>query len=181
MVEDKVEKTEQASPHPLVESELTQCGQRTIMESSMMNMSLETNVNQSNDLQGYKGSPEAVTQKEVVETKEKKKGKKKTHQLDPAFTPIARKTRSHDGKENIDYLEVDDKETNTKKPEEVMESIMAHAMTLKDYKEKDKEEDTDLESRKLEPERKEDNMSDSDESSEDELVSDSDKENDKKA
>ena len=110
MVEDKGEKSEQASPHPLVESELTQCGQSTIMESSMMNMSLETNANQSNDLQVDKDSPEEVTQKETVGTKENKKGKKKIHQLDPAFTPIARKTRSHDGKENIEYLE--DKEVD---------------------------------------------------------------------
>ena len=42
-----------------------------------------------------------------------------------------------------------------------MESIMAHAMTLKDYEEKNKEIDTDLESRKSEPEKKKDTLSES--------------------
>ena len=77
MVEDKGEKAEQASPHPLVESELTQCGQSTIMETSLMNMSLETHANQFNDQHSDKESPGTKTLKEVVtvEVKEKKKCK----------------------------------------------------------------------------------------------------------
>ena len=68
-------------------------------------------------------------------------------QYDPIFTPIARKTRSHDGKEVINYQgakEEEEKDISQIKPEEVLESIMAHAMTIKDYEEKDKEVDTDI-------------------------------------
>ena len=49
MVEDREGKEKQSSPHPLIDSELTSCGQSIILETSLINMSLETNVNSSID------------------------------------------------------------------------------------------------------------------------------------
>ena len=148
IVEDKEDRPIQVSPSPLVESELTLCGQSTIIETSMTNISMETNANHSNDMQDTKHPSEETTQG----IKDKKRGKKNVHQhYDPIFTPIARKTRSHDGKEVINYQgakEEEEKDTSQIKPEEVLENIMAHAMTIKDYEEKDKEVDTDIENSK---------------------------------
>ena len=49
MVEDKEDIPEQVSPSPLVESELTLCGQSTIVETSLTNISMETNVSNSKE------------------------------------------------------------------------------------------------------------------------------------
>ena len=137
IVEDKEDRPTQVSPSPLVESKLALCGQSTIVETSMINVSMETNANCSSDKQDTVTPSEETTQK----TKDKKRGKEKVHhQNDQIYTPIARKTRSHDGKETINYQETKEEEEKDKSqinPEEVLESIMAHAMTIKDYEEVD--------------------------------------------
>ena len=107
MVEDKEDRPIQVSPSPLVESELTLCGQSTIVETSMIDVSMETNANCSNDKQDTVTRLEETTQK----TKDKKKGKEKVHhQNDQLYTPIARKTRIHDGKDSINYKETEEEE-----------------------------------------------------------------------
>ena len=70
VVEENKDSLEQASPTPLVESELTQCGQSTILDISIPNISMETNCGSSTEL--------AATEETVIEVREKKKGKKRT-------------------------------------------------------------------------------------------------------
>ena len=156
-----------------MESELTECGQCTILESSLVSISLETQPNET---------PGTDTQTE--EAKEKKKGKKKVNKVALDNTPIPRKLRSYDGKEKIDYQntkeseEIEDAKVN--EPEEIMDNIMTHIMTLKDY---EKEDDKEKETTQKEPERNEekgkgDKDSSSESDSDDDLISDTESESD---
>ena len=100
MIEEREDKEKQSSPPPLVDSELTSCGQSIILERSLTNMSLETNVNSSIDWiqtedQGTLMKPVQPTE-EIHEKIEGSEGPSKVVDLK---TPYKKKPRPFDNEE----------------------------------------------------------------------------------
>ena len=90
-------------PSPLVESDLTNCSQSTILETSLSGLSMETHGDSPMDMVT---STETTVMEVGWET--------------PESTPIARKTRSHDGVKPC-LQKVD-----TPNPKQILDNLMKH-------------------------------------------------------
>ena len=152
-VVDREEKEKPESPHRLMDTELTSCEQSAILETSLVNLSLETNANMSCEPNSDKETP-GKKDKHIEEVEEEKKGKKKQNKVVIENTPIPNKLRSFDGKEKIDFPKNKEGEENTGLMNQVMAHVMCHVMA-QNKEEKDKE-DSDEETNQNEFSREED-------------------------